>query len=123
MKKYEIEKRGEYRTLYTFKETNAKNERLVVEITECYYNAKDKGSLPYLWKQHGYTNKLYNNALHVDCYCYEENGNCYGRYNPTVKLSEDGKRMVVNFDNLLEVSEKNKEILLNKIYTQFMEVK
>ena len=123
MKNYEIEKRGEHRTLYTFKETNAKNERLVVEITECYYNTKDKNSLPCLWKQNGYTNKLYDNALHVDCYCYEENGNCYGRYNPTVKRSEDGKRMVINFDNLLEVSEENKKILLNKIYTQFMEVK
>lgn len=121
MEKYIIEQVAEHRAFYEFKEKNSKNERLVVEITECFYN--DGDTLPILWKKHGFTNKLYKSTLHIECYCYEENGNCWERYNPTTKLSKDRKRKEINFKWLFEVNDKNKEKLLNEIYKRFMGVK
>lgn len=121
IKNVEIKQMAQHRTIYEFKEKNSKNEKLIVEITECYYDVENTNSLSNLWKKHGYTNKLYDNALHVDCFCYDTNGYCWERYNPTTKLSKDKKRKEINFKWLLEVSDKNKEKLLNEIYKRFME--
>ena len=116
-----IKKMADTRAFYEFKEINKKGEKLVVEITECYYG--ENASLPKLWHQYGYTKKIYTNALCVDCYCYDKDNNCYGKYNPTIKLSKDKKRNVINFDWMLEVSEKNKNKILKEIYKRFMEAK
>lgn len=118
-----IQKMTDTRAFYEFKEKNNKNEKLVVEITDCYYDNTSKNSLPNLWFRNGYTNKLYDNALHVDCYCYDEKNNCFSKYNPTIKLSGDKKRNVINFKWLLEVSKKNKEKIIKEIYKKFMGAK
>ena len=116
-----IEKMGEHRTFYKFTEKNKKGETLVVEISETFVdNSLKSDTLPKLWKNHGFTNKLYNSYLNVNCYVTDKNGTCWGRYNPTEKLSDDKKRNVINFDYLLEVSEKNKQYLLDLIYKMFM---
>lgn len=122
-KKIKIEKSSQYTTWYKFIDKNKKGESLTVEISETYPDNKSKHSLPNLWLEHGFTTKLYTSYLNVNCYCYDEKGNCYGKYNPTEKLSDDGKRMVINFDYLLEVSEKNKQYLLDLIYKMFMKAK
>lgn len=114
---------AETRTIYDFEETNKKGERLSIEITEMYNDNEYKDSLPNLWKKHGYTNKLYNSYLCVTCFVTDKDGNCWERYNPTIKLSDDKKRYIINFDWLLEVSDENIDILLNEIYKRFMEVK
>jgi len=119
MEKLEYVKEGNF---YKIQEKNKKGESLTVEITETHPDNTSKHSLPNLWKEHGFTNKLYNSYLNVNCYCTDKNGLCWGRYNPTVKLSNDKKRNVINFDYLLEVSEENKQYLLNEIYKLFMEV-
>ncbi len=111
------------RTLYTFKEKNKKGESLTVEITEVRFDEITKNSLPSLWKRYGYTKKLYDNYLCVECYCYDKKGNCWGRYNPTVKLSEDKKRNVIDFEWLLEISDENKEKILGESFKRFMEAK
>lgn len=108
--KFNIKRMAEHRWFYEFKKKNRKNERIVVEVTYCFPDITDK-SLPVLWKRNGYTKNILENYISIDVYCYEENGNCYGRYNPQIKLSEDKKRNVINFDWLLTVNEKN----LNKI--------
>lgn len=116
-----IEKMGEHRTFYKFTEKNKKGETLVVEISETFVdNSLKSDTLPKLWKNHGFTNKLYNSYLNVNCYVTDKNGTCWGRYNPTEKLAEDGKRNVINFDYMLEVSEENKKYLLDLIYKMFM---
>ena len=115
--KYEIIKSGKSNTFYKFKEKNKLGETLTVEITETFAD-----SLPKLWKKHGFTNKLYSSYLNVNCYVTDKDGICWGRYNPTEKLSDDGKRKIINFDYLLEVSEENKMYLLDLIYKMFMEV-
>lgn len=117
---YELKRMAEHRFFYEFKEKNKKGESLVVELTEVYYNNTCSSSLPNLWKEHGFTNKLYNNAIFINCYCYLPNGTCKEKYNPTIKLSEDKERNVINFDYLLEVNEENKNKLLKKIYKEFI---
>lgn len=119
-KKFKIEQICNHRTLYKCIEKNTKGESLTVEITEVYPDNTSNHSLPNVWKSNGFTNKLYDNYLQVDCYCYDKKNNCYGKYNPTAKLSDDGNRVVINFDYLLEVSEKNKQYLLDLIYKMFM---
>lgn len=115
-----IEKMGGHRTFYKFIEKNELGETLTVEISETYPDNTNKNSLPNLWKQHGFTNKLYNSYLNVDCYVTDKDGTCWGKYNPTEKLADDKKRNVINFDYMLEVNEENKQYLLDLIYKMFM---
>ena len=116
-----IEKKSEHRTFYKFTEKNKKGETLVVEISETYVdNSLKSDTLPKLWKKYGFTNRLYDSYLSIDRYVTDKQGICWGRYNPTKKLAEDGKRNIINFDYMLEVSEENKKYLLNLIYKMFM---
>lgn len=115
-----IEKMGEHRTFYKFIEKNKLGEALTVEISETYPDNTSKHSLPNLWKEHGFTNKLYDSYLNIQCYVTDKVGTCWGKYNPTKKLSEDKRRNVINFDYMLEVSKENKKYLLDKIYKMFM---
>lgn len=112
-------KMGENRFYYEFEKKNNKGESMLIEITKSYYDTKSKNSLPVLWKKHGYTNKVYDNCLHAHCYCTDSDGNCWERYNPTIKLSDDGCRNVINFDWLLEVSDENINKLINEISNRF----
>lgn len=109
-----------HRAFYELNETNKNGEKINVEIMEIFPDNTSKNSLPNLWLKHGYTNKLYNSYLCIDCYVTEKDGNCWERYNPTIKLSDDEKRHVINFDWLLEVNEENKEKILNEIYKKFI---
>lgn len=116
-----IEKMGEHRTFYKFTEKNKLGEALTVEISETFIDNNLKSdTLPKLWKKHGFTNKLYNSYLNVQCYVTDKDGTCWGKYNPTEKLSDDKKRNVINFDYMLEVSEENKKCLLDLIYKMFI---
>lgn len=120
-KKMIIENMGKHRTFYKFTEKNKLRETLIVEISETFVdNSLKSDTLPKLWKKHGFTNKLYDSYLNVQCYVTDKDGTCWGKYNPTEKLSDDKKRNVINFDYLLEVSEKNKQYLLDLIYKMFM---
>ena len=110
----EIKKMCETRAFYEFKDKNKKGEKIVVEITKVFPELT-KGSLPMLWKEHGFTKKLYTSYLCADVYVTNEEGNCYGKYNPTVKPSKDGKRYVINFDWMLEVSDENIEKILKEV--------
>ena len=114
MENVKIKKMGEHRFFYEFLEKNKKGEKIVVEVTECYSNC-EKDSLPFLWKKHGFTNKLYYSYYSIDTFVTDKNGDCRMKYNPTVKLSDDKKRYVINFDWELEVSDENLEKILAEI--------
>lgn len=116
--KFNIKKMGTTRYRYTSKEVNKLNERLVIDLE--YINCKNE-QLPKLWKKHGYTDKLYTNYIHIDSYIIEPDGTEKVKYNPTIKLSDDKKRYVINFDWMLEISKENKEKLINKIYNDFIQ--
>lgn len=116
--RYTMEQTTETRRFYTFEETNKLGEKLVVEIGRCH--AEGKNSLPTLWYKHGWTKDLMTDYLVVNTYVTDTEGGCSGKYNPTHKLDEDGKRYVINFDWLFEPSDDNKDKVLNEIYNQFI---
>lgn len=106
------------RAFYDLNETNKNGESLTIELTEVRFN--EKAELPKLWKQHGFTKYLITNYIDVQCYVTDRNGCCRQAYNPTVKLSEDKERHLINFNYMLPISEKNKNELLNEVYKRFI---
>lgn len=115
---YTVEKGSGFITLIKVTELNIKGETLVIELVECT-NSGGKNSLPYLWEKHGYTDRVLETYLSIHTYCTDSEGNCYNRYNPQLKLSEDGKRYVINFDWMFENTEENKQRLINECIRLF----
>lgn len=114
-KEFTIEQMAETRWFYTFTETNTKGEKIVVELSKCT-NSGGKNALPVLWKQHGFINRVLETYWCIETYATDTEGMCYGRYNPQSKLSEDGKRAVINFDWMFEATEENEEKLIDEVY-------
>lgn len=121
-KKYIIQQTAETVWLYKFTNINEKGEKLIIELSKCE-DCNLKNSLPKLWKQHGYIDRVLKTSWSIQTYVKDTEGNSFGRYNPQLKLSEDGKRTVINFDWMFEATEENKEKLLNEVYKLFSEAK
>lgn len=113
MMEYTIEKGCGSLTCIYVTEPNKKGETLTIELSECA-DPGGKNSLPFLWYKAGYTDKILSTYLCIRTYCTDSEGNCYVRYNPQIKTSEDGKRNVVNFDWMFENTEENKQKLINE---------
>ncbi len=118
MMNYTVEKGNGSITWIKITGANAKGETLVIELSECT-NSGGKDSLPYLWKRHGYTDRVLETYISIHTYCTDSEGNCYNRYNPQLKLSEDGKRYVINFEWMFENTEENKQKLINEVIHLF----
>lgn len=116
---YKIDKLAETRELYTFEEKNYKGEKIQVEFTKCIVDSNSKSSLPYLWFEKGYTDKLLDTYWSVDVFATEENGHCWGKYNPTIKKGE----YKLNFKWVLEATEENKQKILNEIIKRAYKMK
>ena len=97
---------------YEYEELTPKGERLVVEMLR-FDNPGGKNSIPVLRHKHGYTSTVLDDWWSVNTYAYDNEGNCYGRYNPTVKREES--RAVTDFDWKLPATEENRERLLREI--------
>lgn len=93
--------------------TNSNGEALIVQISYC------EGSNANLWHKMGYTKVLLPNWWFARCYVTNKDNLCYEAYNPCVKLSDDNKRFVVNFDWTLEANENNFRKLLIEILKRF----
>lgn len=113
MAKYKVEKGAGSLTLIYVTEPNAKGETLLIELSECK-NSGGKNALPVLWKKHGFINRVLDTYICIHTYVTDTEGNCYGRYNPQTKLSEDGKRNVINFEWMFENTEENKQKLIDE---------
>ena len=113
---YTVEKRSAYRELITFEGVNSKNEKIQLELTRCESEGK-AGSLPYLWKKNGRMDRILKNWWCLSTFATEDagNGSCWGRYNPQDKISEDGKRRVIDFGWMLEATEENREKLIAEV--------
>lgn len=110
---YKIDKLAETRELYTFEEKNHKGEKIQVEFV------KSSGSLAKIWFEKGYTDKLLDTYWSVDVFATEENGHCWGKYNPTIKKGE----YKLNFKWVLEATEENKQKILNEIIKRAYKMK
>ena len=93
---------------YEYDEPTPRGERIAVELRRC-----DGGSLPRLWHKEGRTSRLLKSWWGVTVYAYDEDGRCFGRYNPTAKPGGDG--YVYDFAWVLEATEENKERLFREI--------
>lgn len=111
---FNIEVVGTGRYWYKLPNKNKNGESLLIELNRVECNTKDKHSLPVLWYKHGYMDKILDTHWCINTYVTDVEGNCYGRYNPTIK---NGK---IDFNWKFEATEDNKQILLNEIYNRFM---
>ena len=119
MMKYEIEKNKGYgSTWIKVIGENAKKETMVIEIVHCKNPGGNK-SLPYLWYKNGWTDKVMETYISCHTYVRDSEGNCFGIYDPTVKLSNDRKRNVINFDWLLEDTEENRKKIIEECIRLF----
>lgn len=97
---------------FTFKDKNAKNEDVKVELSICE-NPGGKNSLPEIWKKKGYTNKVLQSWWGVTVYVTDSENNCRGDYNPQSKW--DGKRNIIDFDFMLDATQENADRIINEI--------
>ena len=115
-KDYTIEQTAETVWFYTFTDKNGKGEKIIIELSKCEDWKESKKSLPKLWYKGGYIDRVLETYWCIQTYVKDTEGNSFGRYNPQNKLSEDKKRMVINFDWMVEATEENKEKLINEVY-------
>lgn len=121
--KYEVEKANGFGSDWIrIMGHNAKSETMEIEIVHCT-NPKCKDSLPELWFKEGLTSKVLDTYITCHTYVTDSEGGCYGGYNPTVKLSDDGKRNVIDFDWLLEDTEENQRKIIDKCIELFQSAK
>lgn len=109
-----VEKMGSTRTYYTFNGLTPRGESVIVGMTACHPENGYKNSLPNLWHRHGFISYVLPSYWSVDVYVYDERG-CWGRYNPTTKLHESGKRLVLDFDWMLPATNENRDKILAEI--------
>ena len=122
MKNYTVETMVEGRRYFiNFTEKNRKGETLVIELTKCEDDPNYKKSLPKMWEKSGYIDRVLTSYWSVSTYVTDTENGCRGDYNPQHKLSEDGRRYVINFDWMSEATADYAEKLVKEIYRQFSE--
>lgn len=89
-------------------------ERFQIEITTCEHDRKNKHDMMNIWKKEGYIENFLATHLNVSTYYTDIGGRCWGYYNITEKLSEDGRRNVIDFDYILEATEENEMYLVGQ---------
>lgn len=109
-----IQERTATLTTYNFAGTTPRGETVAVDFTAIHPDNSYKNSLPNLWHRHGFISYVLPSYWSVDVYVYDERG-CWGRYNPTTKLHESGKRLVLDFDWMLPATNENREKILAEI--------
>lgn len=112
----EIRRSCDFWALYSYEGKNSRGETLMVEL--CYNNTEKFAKL---WQKSGYTKKYTPEWWGVRCYVTDVDGACFEAYNPTIKLSDDGHRFVINFDWHLEATPNNAEVLLKEVIKRFMQ--
>lgn len=95
--------------------TNQKGENVLVILSRSHSEKKNKYNLMNQWIKCGYTKKFIADRITVETYATNEKNECYGHYNPTHKLSDDGKRMVINFEWVLEDTEENRQKIIDEV--------
>ena len=85
---------------------NAKGETLEIQI--CHMkNSASPSSIMNTWYREGYIDTILDTYLICHTYVLDSEGNGFMGYDITSKLSEDGKRHVINFEWLLEDTPEN----------------
>lgn len=125
-KEYTVEHMTKFDWFYKFIEPNAIGEKIILEVIKCVYNGTakdDKKSLPYLWMEHGYIDRILESYWFINTYVTDTEGNCLGKYNPQVTGKDTSEtemlHSVINFDWMFEATEENKEKIFDEVYRLF----
>lgn len=102
------------RTCYTFEGLTPRGERLQVEFS-AHINDGSKHDLCQVWHKHGYTAAPLPSYWCVDTCATDSHGMSWRRYDPTAKLHESGKRLVIDFDWMLPATPANRHKILAEI--------
>lgn len=97
----------------------------VVEIATCEYD-HSKNSLMSLWVKHGWVDDFIEKVLWASTYYTDDEGNCWGRYNPqyATEVDEYGEhRAVIDFGWMLEATPENERRLLEECERLMVEAK
>ena len=89
-------------------------DNFMIEVSKCEHDLRKSHDLMNVWKCAGYIQKPLKTHIYVNTYFTDEKGCCHGWYNPTCKLTPDGKRMVIDFDYIKEYNAENIQYLLAK---------
>lgn len=117
---FEIRKMCDTRYFLEYKGKNKNGEKLTVEVSFINFDNFGNDSLPVLWKRHGYTKELVTNYIAISTFVIDKDGDYWGWYNPCHKLSDDKKRMILNFDYMFDISEDNLKNILKEIEKRFL---
>ncbi|MGL5329291.1 MAG: hypothetical protein ACRDD7_08485 [Peptostreptococcaceae bacterium] len=117
---YTTEERANNGFTVKFKDKNKKGESLLIDFTYCQNDVSYSRSLPNLWFKNGYIDRILETYWCIDVEIKDTEGRSWRKYEPTSKLSEDKKRMVINFEWMLEATEENKQKLIDEVYRLFM---
>lgn len=104
-----VEQMGKYRYRYTVAED------FCIDVTICTHDLKDKNDLMHHWKKAGYVSEVSETHLALDCYYTDLEGNCWGRYNPTIKKGK------LDFEWVLPYTAENVEKLLTEAIKRYVE--
>lgn len=112
MKKFDVEERAAGRRwLYTFAEKNSKGELIQVELVKCEPDNSSNASLPNIWKKYGYMERVIDSYWDIKVCVTDENGNCFGKYNPQCKKDS----LKIDFDWMIEATEENRIKILEEV--------
>lgn len=117
---YTVEQMADTRWVLRFNEKNQKGESLLIELSLCQDDPTWKNSNPKVWYKNGYTDMVLETYWSIDVEVEDSEGISWRKYDIQSKLSEDKKRLVINFDWILEATEENKNILINEVYRLFI---
>lgn len=93
--------------------TNKNGESVEVYATKTEHE-KNSGLME-LWLKHGYLKNYIPTTWSIQTYCNTKDNGCRAYYNPTIKVSKDNKRMIINFDMMLEATENNLQRIFDNI--------
>ena len=72
-------------------------DRFAVEVTRCDHDLNNPHDMMRVWRKAGFIKTMLPTHIAVETYYYDINGNCWGLYNVTHKLSDDGHRRIINY--------------------------
>lgn len=115
MMKYIMKQESQNRSRYIFEEKNSLMEILIVELIKIENDPKNKNSIMNLWKQNGWIKSKLDSYWDIKTYVLDSEDNFHNKYNSMTKEYK------INFDWILEATEKNLRKILREIYKRFME--
>lgn len=98
---------------------NDKEDKLCVEVCYCADACKSKNSLPVLWQKNGRTKELLTDYWSFDTFVTDKDDMCWRDYDPQTKLSEDKKRLVIDFDWMMRATDENFEKIMKEVLRRF----